>query len=467
MRQSNQNRQRPQSIKEKKLSPAVTARSGAAAVISQVLDEGAYTNIALNKFLREHSLPDQERRLLTELVYGTVKALGTLDWYLGQCLSRSLAKTDKKVLHVLRLSLFQLLYLERIPARAAVNEAVLLARRQSGEGAAKFVNGVLRSFLRRQEAGDFALPDAARDDAGYLALKYCHPRWLIKRWLGVHGREGTEKLLQFNNSAAPLCLRVNTLVTTREALLRRLQEARAEARASQWSGDGIVCGKMPALEKLFQELRGAFYIQDESSMLAAEMLEPRPGDRVLDLCSAPGGKATHLAQLMRNQGEIVACDIYEHKLRLISENAQRLGITIIRTELRDAAVFAPELQGWADRVLVDAPCSGLGVLRRRAEARWRKTRADLKTFPPLQLQILENAARCVKEGGRLLYSTCTIEQSENHYLIKEFLARHREWRCAGVRHPLTGELLEELQLLPQRDGIDGFYICALERRPEK
>ena len=442
----------------------LTARLGALTVISQVLDEGAYTNIALNRFLREHKLPDMERRFLTELTYGTIKALGTLDWYLAACLSRPLAQVDKKLLQLLRLSLFQLLYIERIPDRAAVNEAVTLARQTGGEGAAKFVNGVLRGFLRRREAGGFALPDAQKDDAGFLAVKYCHPRWLVKRWLGVHGREGTEKLLAFNNSSAPLCLRVNTLTTTRDELLRLLIEAGAEARPSIWSADGIVCGKTPALEQVFAKMHDAFYIQDESSMLVSDVLQPQPGETVLDLCSAPGGKATHIAQRMQNKGRIIAGDIYEHKIKLINDNAARLGISIIEASVSDAAVVQQKLFGCADRVLLDAPCSGLGVLRRRAEARWRKTRADMKTFPPLQLRLLENAARYVKEGGRLVYSTCTIEQSENHYLVKEFLEKHSEWRYAGVKHPLTGEVLDELQLLPQHDGIDGFYICALERK---
>lgn len=449
---------------ERKTNYPATARGAAALVLRMVLEDGAYTNIALNQYLRGSRLSDLDRRLATELVYGTVKALGTLDWYLAQCVTRPLDKVQSEILCVLRMSAYQLLYMERIPASAACNEAVKLARSISNEGSAKFVNGVLRGLLRKQAAGELVFPDAEEDDAGYLALQYYHPRWLVKRWLGSWGKEGTERLLAFDNSAAPVCLRTNTLVTTRDELLAKLTELGAEVRASEWSADGIVCEKLPSLHALMEALPKHFYIQDESSMLVAPLLAAAPTMRVLDLCSAPGGKTTHIAQLMQNKGEIIACDVHEHKLELIAENAKRLDITCITPLLNDATVERSEWLGAFDRVLVDAPCSGMGVLRRRAEARWRKQRKDLKLFPPLQLAILEQAVKYVKDGGRLVYSTCTIEQSENHYLIEEFLAKHSEWQRVPFKHPLTGEQVEELQLLPQNDGIDGFYICVLERK---
>lgn len=438
----------------------VTARQAAVEILLQVLKDGAYTNIAINKYLRSHEMTDLDRRLLTELVYGSIKALGTIDWYLTQCVTRPLAKIEAPILNILRLSVYQILYMDKIPASAAVNEAVKLARVYSHEGSAKFVNGVLRGFLRQKD--QLVFPSEAEDEASYLALKLLHPRWLVKKWLQQFGREATEKLCAFNNTPAPVCLRVNTLVADREALMSNLVAAGAEVRASKWSKDGIICSKLPALNDVFAKLKHDFYIQDESSMLVAEILAPKPGEKVVDLCSAPGGKTTHIAQVMGDQGEIFAGDIHEHKIKLIEENASRLGITIIKAQQRDASVFDEFLAGKADRVLVDAPCSGLGVLRRRAEARWRKTRAEIRPLPKLQLQILENGARYVKKGGLLVYSTCTIEPSENHYVIAAFLEQHPEWTYAGVKHPITGECLDELQLLPQVDGIDGFFICALK-----
>ncbi len=449
----------------KKNKEIITARSAAADVVNQILAEGAYTNIAVNNFLRKHVMEEQERKFFTELVYGTVKAVGTIDWYLQQCLTRPLSKIEPMILSVLRISAFQILYLERIPAAAACNEAVKLARRYSHEGSAKFVNGVLRGLLRKLES--IKLPVREEDEAGYLSLKFCHPRWLVKRWLGQFGSEATEKLCVFNNTPAPMCLRVNTLVTDRETLMQDLQQLGAEVRASTWSADGIICSKMPALNSVMSKLHDKFYVQDESSMLVGRVIAPQPGENVIDLCSAPGGKTTHMAQLMGNKGSILAGDIHEHKLKLIEDNAARLGINIIKPQLMDATVFMPELESSADKVLVDAPCSGLGVLRRRAEARWRKKKADLKIFPPLQLQILNNAAKYVKKGGLLVYSTCTIETAENHYLVKAFLDANSEWEYAGFKHPVSGETVKELQLLPQVDGIDGFYICALKRKEQE
>ena len=253
-------------------------------------------------------------------------------------------------------------------------------------------------------------------------------------------------------------------MTTRDKLLADLTEMGAQVRASEWSPYGIVAEHLPSLHTLLAALPQHFYIQDESSMLVAPVLAPQPGMRVLDMCSAPGGKATHVAQLMQDKGEVIACDIHEHKLELIAENAARLGMKSVKALQNDALQLRSEWLGAFDRVLVDAPCSGLGVLRRRAEARWRKQRKDLKLFPPLQLAILKNAAQYVKDGGTLVYSTCTIEQSENHYLVEEFLAQHPEWQRVEFTHPLTGEQVQELQLLPQNDGIDGFYICKLMKK---
>ena len=441
---------------------AATARSAAVEVLQQVLGEGAYTNIAVNKYLRSHELSDMDRRLMTELVYGTVKAVGTIDWYLQQCVTRPLNKIDKLVLNVLRVSVYQLLYMDKIPASAACNEAVNLARLFSHEGTAKFVNGVLRGLLRKKDS--FTFPDAEKETADYISLAMYHPRWLVKKWLKNYGRAETEALCAFDNTPAPVCLRVNTLVTTREKLMAKLIEAGAEVRASKWSADGIVCEKLPALSTVFAGMHNEFYVQDESSMLVGAVLAPKAGETVIDMCSAPGGKTTHLAQLMQNEGIIYAGDVHEHKIKLIEENATRLGITNIKAQIQDATEFVEAWDGKADKVLVDAPCSGMGVLRRRAEARWRKTRNDLKIFPPLQLKILTNAARYVKAGGTLVYSTCTIEQAENHYLVQEFLATHPDWRIEPFAHPLTGEMVEELQLLPQKDNVDGFYICKLVKK---
>lgn len=442
-----------------------TARQIALEVICAVIDGGAYANIALNKTLRTKKTDDRDRRFITELVYGTIKAKGTLDWLLSQLSARPLAKIDKVILNILRMGLYQIFYLDKVPASAACNESTELAKAASHAGAAKFVNGILRSAVRGREAGTLLFPDKSADAALNLALTKLHPLWLVKHWLKQFGEEETEKLLDYNNLPPVLSLRTNTLKTTRSNLLEVLQAAGFEAVPSKWCEEGIICTKTAGLNALMEKKApDAFYMQDESSMLVAHAVCPQPGMTVLDLCAAPGGKTTHLAQLMQNKGRIYACDIHPHKMELIKENAVRLGIDIIEPVLMDASVFKPEWADTADCVLVDAPCSGFGVLRRRAEARWRKSKKDLKVFPPLQKAILQNAARYVKPGGRLVYSTCTLEQTENNLLVSEFLNANTEFEYAGFRHPLTGEAINELQLLPQRDNVDGFYICVMRRK---
>lgn len=425
----------------------LNARGVAVKLVTAVMDDGAYTNIELNKCLRSSDFDDKDRRFLTELVYGTIKSCNILDWYLNKLVNCPTKKIEPLVLNVLRVAVFQLLYLERVPAAAVVDEAVKLAKIFSNPGAAQMVNGVLRNFLRKKN--QFVLPDNVVDR---MALTLWHPRFLVKKWLKYYGVEDTEKLCIFNNEPASLSIRVNTLQIARDALIQELKDNGVEAKKSTISADGIILEKHQNLKNLYDRVGGKFYIQDESSMLVAELLAPERGQKILDLCAAPGGKTTHLAQLMQDKGEIIACDIYPHKLELIKNNAQELGINIIKTQLNDATVLNTDFVDRFDAVLVDAPCSGLGVLRHRAEIRWRRTQENLKVFPPLQTAILTNAAQYVHKDGFLVYSTCTIEQSENHYIMTDFLQKH------GNFH-----LISERQLLPQTDNTDGFYLAKMQR----
>jgi len=425
-----------------------SARESAVRIVNAVFSDGAYTNIILSKVLKQYEFVDIERKFLTELVYGTVKSCGTLDWYLSNFVNQSLSKLETLILADLRVAMYQLLFVERVPEASVVDEAVKLAKKLANPGAAGMVNGVLRNFLRKKN--DIVLP---KNEVDHLAILWWHPKEYIKKWLKHYGYDGTEKLCRFNNNPAPLCLRVNTLQTNRDALMNKLFRLGVTANKSDKCEDGIVCDKVPSLKVIFSNCPREFYIQDESSMLVAKMFAPKPGQKILDLCAAPGGKTTHLAQLMQNKGEILACDIYSHKLALIEMNAKILGINIIKTKLQDGEIFVDDFNNGFDGVLVDAPCSGLGVLRRRAEARWIKKRENLKTFPLLQRKILNNAERYVKKGGTLVYSTCTIEESENHYMIKNFLDEHPNFL-----------LEEERQILPQNDGMDGFYMSKMIKK---
>jgi len=463
------------------------ARELAWQVLCAVFIEGAYTSLALAEAFKGAELTTPDRRLATTLVNGTVKACGTLDAYLGKLVARSLSKIEPRVLNLLRMGLYQLYFMDRVPAFAAVSECVKLAKKRCHKGVGGFVNGVLRNAIRYEEnirltALPYKAPDAgAQEEKEWvraLSLYACHPEWLTRRFLEQFGETDALRLLTWDNEPPRMCLRANLLVTTREALLAQLEEAGCKARPSRYAPEGIILERAVSPEDLFNAAgRGAFYIQDESSMLAAHALAPRAGERVLDLCAAPGGKSTHIATLLalaerseklnaRACGEVTACDVHPHKLGLIRGNAERLGLNNVHVCLQDGTCAREEWQEAFDAVLVDAPCSGLGVLRRRAEARWRKSEKALAQFPPLQLKLLHRAADYVKPGGRLLYSTCTIEPQENNEVAEIFLAEHSEYERLEFIHPRTGAAVTELQLLPWRDETDGFYI-ALFRRKER
>lgn len=440
-------------------------REAALLILDEIYQRGAYANLALNKGLRGASLSALDRKLATELVYGTVKTTGTLDWYLCKVINRPFRKMAPRLRTILRMGAFQILYLERIPDSAAVNESANLTRQYVNESSVKLVNGVLRQLSRTKSQWKF--PEGEGHELEHIALSCFHPEWLVRRWKFRFGLDEAEAMCRYDNEIPPVCLRVNTWKISREAMQEKLASIGVSTEKSRWSPDGLVCRHVPSLEALMRTYGSCLYIQDESSMLDAAVLNPQPGDKVLDFCSAPGGKTTHLAQKMQNEGCLIAMDIHEHKLRLVEENASRLGFTCITTLLHDGT---EPLAGWekkADKVLVDAPCSGLGVLNRRAEARWTKQEKSLSQFPPLQKKILTQAARCVKEGGRLLYSTCTLEQDENSRVRTAFLESHPDFRSVPFPHPITGERVNELQILPWRDGIDGFYLCLFERKHEE
>ena len=443
-------------MRKGKVSEIMNGREAALQALLQIWEEGAYTAIALNRVLRQAKLEDADRRFATELVNGAVKARGTLDFILGRMVSRPLRKLEPAVYCILHLGLYQIFYLDRIPVSAACNESVNLAKKFSHRGTDKFVNGVLRSTLRQKEL----LWEIIQKD---ISLRLCHPQWLVQRWQKQFGTVETEALCRWDNEPASLCLRVNPLMTTRDSFLQDLREMGCEAEVSFWCPDGILITKSPGLPALLQTFPHSFYVQDESSMLPAMLLQPKAGEEILDMCAAPGGKTTHMAALMENKGRITACDIYPHKLKLIDENAKRLKLDNIKTELQDGTVLREEWIESFDRVLVDAPCSGLGVLRRRAEARWTKTQKGLQEFSALQQVILANASRYVKPGGVLMYSTCTLEEQENGKQTERFLQNHQEWKQVGFVHPRTRALHKELQLYPQRDGVDGFYLTLLQK----
>lgn len=438
------------------------AREVALTVCNEIREKDTYANVALMRALEKHPLSELDRRFVTELVYGTAKAGETLDWMLGRYLLRPPKKIPPVIWEILRLGAYQLFFMSKVPASAACNQAVELAKKYGHIGTAKFVNGVLRAAARQPEK---AALDAQADDATVLARALFHPVWLVRRWLARFGAEETRRLCRFDNESAPLSARANALRCTRETLAARLAQEGVECRLSDWTPEGVVCTSHPAMRDWASLQEGWLQVQDESSMLVAHVLDPQPGEFVIDACSAPGGKATHMAALMRAEGRVLAVDIYEHKLATVRENAARLGAKNVEANLLDAALLGEAYPEAADRVLVDAPCSGLGVLRRKPDARWRRTEASLAELPPLQMRILRGAADAVRPGGVLVYSTCTIEPAENEDVVRAFLAARPDFTLedASPFLPQRKKQGPMLQLLPQQDGVDGFFIARMRR----
>lgn len=445
-----------------------SGRHLACLVLDQVENENAYVNLALQETLSRYNNIDQrEKAFCTELVYGTMRHLLKIDYFLGRLLSRPLKSLKVTVKNTLRISLYQLLYLPEIPARAVCHSAVAMIKGSKYQGLAPLVNGVLRSFLREQPQ----LPDPERERIEYLAIEYSHPQWLIARWLAVFGDQLTEKILQVNNQKPPLTVRITA--HDYKAVTDLLAQEGVEWEPGLWLDEAINLTKLPgALEDLRVFQSGKIFVQDESSMLVSRLLKPTPGELIVDLCAAPGGKSTHLAELMDDQGVIYSIDDHQHKIDLITANARRLALSSIKPTLGDARKFTlPDTQ-LADAVLVDAPCSGTGVLRRRVDARYRKKLEDLQELVELQRSILKNAAGLVKPDGRLVYSTCSIEPEEDEEQVKWFLEQYSQFEIEAYQQFLTPKISSSLldpnlpwvKVIPSLTGGDGFFICRFKRR---
>ncbi|GAB2702292.1 16S rRNA (cytosine(967)-C(5))-methyltransferase RsmB [Paenibacillus thermoaerophilus] len=445
----------------------LTAREIALDILTRVETEGAYSNLLLNERLRSLKPAPQEAALATELTYGTIQRLLTLDYFLDRYVKKGIAKLEPWVRALLRLSLYQLLYMPRIPEHAAVSEAVAIAKRRGHAGIAGVVNGTLRTMLRERDKLKLpeGLPAAER-----ISLAESHPRWLVERWIGAFGEATAEAMCRANNEPPRISARVNRLRGTRESLLDELRAGGRDAAPSEVSRDGIVVAGGGNLALTDWYASGRLSVQDESSMLVAEAVAPEPGMNVLDACAAPGGKASHLAERMGDRGAVWACDVHEHKVALLQAHAERLGLSSLRPVLSDARElsgrFGPES---FDRVLLDAPCSGLGVLRRKPDARWRKTPDEIRSLTGLQKELLDSVAGLVAPGGLLVYSTCTTEPEENELQVRAFLQRHPQYRLS----PFPADSLPPgldggsgtVSILPHMYGTDGFFIARMQKGP--
>jgi 16S rRNA (cytosine967-C5)-methyltransferase len=440
---------------------ATPSRRCAYAVLRRVLEHGAYADRAFRAEAERAGLDGRDRAFAMRLAYGTIQMQAALDHVLAALARRPLEKLDPPVLAALRLGLYQLLFMEGTPDRAAVTESVELVKSSSPHAHA-FVNAVLRRAAREGPALLEALDDTTPEGA---AVALSHPLWVAERWFTELGPDTARSLMRRDNEPAESAVRANRLRTTPAELVALLEAEGVDAGTDATVPEAVILNSPYDVHgsPLFE--RGLLMPQSRASMLVARAVDPRPGERVLDLCAAPGAKTTHLAALMQDRGEVVAAEADPRRAEAIRENAARLGASAVRAVTGDAT--EPAFGDDYDRVLVDPPCSDLGTLQSRPDARWRKSAADVDGLRTLQGRILEAAAQAVKPGGRLVYSTCTISVPENEAQLQDFLASHANFRICDLAqwHPKLADAAgpRYLQTLPHRDGTDGFFIAALER----
>ena len=397
---------------------------------------------------RTHLSPP-DRHLCQELAYGIVRWQATLDWLIAR---KTDARAQKPTLqNLLRLGLYQIFWLDRIPAHAAVHETVELARQSGFQSQAGFINAILRGYLREFDTTRGLLAELKRTQSH---LGYSHPEWLVARWQTRWGADPTARLMEWNNTPPKAFARVNTLKADPGKLLVQWRDENVEYDFTRrdWLEENAVfeLKSHPPLSGLPSFQQGLFYVQDPSTLLAVRELDPQPGESVLDLCAAPGGKLTVLAQLMHNEGRLVAHDTTPERLKLIDQNCVRLGVTCVQTILPSTLNSQPSTT--FDRILIDAPCSNTGVMRRRVDLRWRIRLGEIARLRSTQLELLRQAAPLLKQGGVLVYSTCSLEQEENSEVVNEFLGGHTDFKLERTR-----------ELLPFVDGVDGTFTARMVR----
>lgn len=437
-----------------------TAREAAARVLFAIRENEAWSAPTLKKYAA--GLSARDAGLATTLVNGVLQNQSMCDFYLAHFSKIRMKKVEPRVLDILRLGVYQIVWLDRIPDAAAVNESVRLVRDlcHGNKQTIGYINGVLRAVVRSVD--HLPQPDCATK-AEYYALRYSHPQWLVERYLKQFGLKQTRLLLEADNQPAPTILRVNTLRVDTEQVLAELTQQGVQVQKHSTIPNCLVASGTGSIEKLPAFAEGRVTVQDGASQMSVYALDPQPGSKVLDCCAAPGGKSFFIAAYMKNTGTVVSCDIFDHKLQKIREGADRLGLTGIQTELQDASVFRPEWEEKFAYVLCDVPCSGMGIIRKKPEIRYKDEKA-LRSLPAIQRAILENACRYVQPGGTLVYSTCTLLQEENEDTVNWFVQAHPEFEKEAFALPVCEQPVEGcVTLLPQIHDTDGFFVAKFRK----
>ncbi len=430
-------------------------REAAFQILMKGIGKGAYSNIALQALARP-DLSRTDRAFATETVYGTISRKRSLEYVIALHASVPVRKMSPQVHVLLLMGAFQILYMDRVPDSAACNTTVELAKVHCAKSTG-FVNAVLRAIARNRDS--LPWPDPGEGWVKAMAIRHSYPDWMVQSWLDAFGADMAEQLMLAGNAHPPLTVRANRLRNTRDELMRLLEGENVSCSPGVLSEDAVVLHSPDGLTRLSAFREGLFSVQDESAMMVAAVVDPQPGERILDTCCAPGGKATHLAERMGNRGSVTGWDLHGNKLGLVTESADRLGIGIIRTREQDAAKDVREEWEQYDRVLVDAPCSGTGIIRRKPDIKWNRDPSDVSALVEIQRKILYNAGRYVKPGGVLVYSTCSMEGAENEGVCSWFLSG------AAEGDPVFTVEADQpyIRLYPVLPETDGFFIARFRR----
>lgn len=438
----------------------MNCRKVAINILERIINEGAYSNIILSNELNNSDLADKDKALVTEIVYGTLRRLKTIDTIIASFV-KDISIMDKKILNILRVAVYQMNYLDKVPSYAACNEAVEEAKEISDKDS-KLVNGILRNFVKKEGKFDIVF----RNKIDEIAFDLSFEPWMVRMFIKQYGEHEALEILEGLNNTPKMTVRVNSIKGDYEDVYEELEEAGYNIEEGCICPEAISIKGGKGIENNQAFVDGKITVQDESAMLISPLLDLEEGMKVLDLCCAPGGKTTHIGELLNNTGEVLGFDLHENKLELVKENYERLGITNIKLAQMDATKLDAKLVSYADRVLLDVPCSGIGIIRKKPEIKWTKKRKDLKEIVEVQREILENAWEYLKTGGVMVYSTCTLNKEENEENIKWFLSKHKDATIEkvfiGKGANLCYDQMGTLTILPN-EYMDGFFVAKIKK----